>query len=288
MKQKILYLLGMMFIIIGISKAQTNDKGFTVSADGIQVFELSPMQRKVFRHFSIDSDGEFDKKFYAELKHKIENWIESTFNEGYEDRVSEWLPKLKSRNIKINQIPNKNAFIDLIFSQSDYGDSMGCKRNAKPVQVMVNGEQLPTITKERQMLICSVHGPSKFSVDDFKKGLPGVILGSNYHNDIQLLRKEWEPKLKSRGITNIPKSDELFADQTFLDLVFSQPDYKNKFQEKFPGRTIKVQTYTPEGMKYDDMTIPGEIDQKGSEAQYMYMSEELHKKYPTMSSFDVR
>lgn len=44
---------------------------------------------------------------------------------------------------------------------------------------------------------------------------------------VNLQKREWEPKLKSRGVAMIPTDDEAFA-----ELIFSQPDYKNRSQRE--------------------------------------------------------
>ena len=49
------------------------------------------------------------------------------------------------------------------------------------------------------------------------------ILTHKYERCFERLKKEWEPKLKERGIDMIPTNEERFA-----ELVFSQEDYQNR------------------------------------------------------------
>lgn len=59
--------------------------------------------------------------------------------------------------------------------------------------------------------------------DDMKRRLHWV-LSHKYEQCMKRLKQEWEPKLKERYET-VPSSDDGLA-----ELIFSQPDYKNKSQ----------------------------------------------------------
>ena len=56
--------------------------------------------------------------------------------------------------------------------------------------------------------------------EDMKRRLH-YILTHKYERCFERLKKEWDLKLKDRGIEMIPTNEEKFA-----ELVFSQPDYK--------------------------------------------------------------
>ncbi len=47
------------------------------------------------------------------------------------------------------------------------------------------------------------------------------ILTHKYERCFERLKREWEPKLKERGIAMVPTNDDALA-----ELIFSQPDYK--------------------------------------------------------------
>lgn len=42
------------------------------------------------------------------------------------------------------------------------------------------------------------------------------------------LKSEWEPRLKNKGIQSIPLDDDKLA-----ELIFSQPEYRNRKQRNF-------------------------------------------------------
>lgn len=48
-------------------------------------------------------------------------------------------------------------------------------------------------------------------------------LEDKYEQCFRRLRKEWEPKLEAKGVTSIPTDDI-----EFTNLVFAQPEYKDK------------------------------------------------------------
>jgi hypothetical protein len=49
------------------------------------------------------------------------------------------------------------------------------------------------------------------------------VLMHKYEQCFERLKKEWEPKLKANGVASIPLDNDEFA-----ELVFSQPDYKDR------------------------------------------------------------
>jgi hypothetical protein len=64
--------------------------------------------------------------------------------------------------------------------------------------------------------------PSEIFFDDMARRLRWVI-ESKYDACFQRLKDEWDPKLAARGIETIPTDKDKYA-----ELVFSQPDYKNR------------------------------------------------------------
>lgn len=53
------------------------------------------------------------------------------------------------------------------------------------------------------------------------------ILTHKYERCFERLKKEWEPRLKAKGIQIIPTNEDAFA-----ELVFSQPDYMNRSERE--------------------------------------------------------
>lgn len=60
--------------------------------------------------------------------------------------------------------------------------------------------------------------------DDMKRRLQYILM-HKYERCFERLKKEWEPKLKANGVTMIPTNEDQFS-----QLVFSQPNYKNRSQ----------------------------------------------------------
>ena len=57
---------------------------------------------------------------------------------------------------------------------------------------------------------------------DMKRRLE-YILTHKYEQCFKRLKAEWEPKLAAKGLESIPTNKDAFA-----ELVFSQPDYKDR------------------------------------------------------------
>ena len=68
--------------------------------------------------------------------------------------------------------------------------------------------------------------PSEIFFDDMARRLRWAI-ESKYDACFQRLKNEWDPKLANRGIETIPTNKDKYA-----ELVFSQPDYKNRSQRE--------------------------------------------------------
>lgn len=61
---------------------------------------------------------------------------------------------------------------------------------------------------------------------DIERRLAWVIT-HKYEQCFSRLKAEWDPKLSTRNIEMIPTNKEKYA-----ELVFSQPDYKNRFERE--------------------------------------------------------
>ena len=62
--------------------------------------------------------------------------------------------------------------------------------------------------------------------EDIERRLAWIIT-NKYEQCFRRLQAEWLPKLSDRGIETIPTNKEKFA-----ELVFSQPDYKNRTERE--------------------------------------------------------
>lgn len=62
--------------------------------------------------------------------------------------------------------------------------------------------------------------------EDMKRRLQYILM-HKYERCFERLKREWEPKLKSKGIKMVPTDEEEFA-----ELVFRQPEYQNRSQRE--------------------------------------------------------
>lgn len=90
------------------------------------------------------------------------------------------------------------------------------------MKISVNDHEIFTLS-ETQKKVIQNDIPSEIFDEDMKRRLKWVLLDEKYMKCFERLKKEWEPKLKERGIEMIPTNEEKFA-----QLVFSQDDYKDR------------------------------------------------------------
>ncbi len=89
------------------------------------------------------------------------------------------------------------------------------------MKISVDNDELFTLS-ETQKKVIQNDIPSEIFVEDMKRRLQWVLT-HKYERCFERFKKEWEPKLKERGIEMIPTNEEKFA-----QLVFSQDDYKDR------------------------------------------------------------
>lgn len=94
------------------------------------------------------------------------------------------------------------------------------------MKISVNDQEIFSLT-ETQKKVIKNDIPEEIFEDDMKRRLKWVLFDEKYQKCFDRLKKEWEPKLKARGIEMFPSNDEAFA-----ELIFSQPDYKNRSQRE--------------------------------------------------------
>ena len=93
------------------------------------------------------------------------------------------------------------------------------------MKISVDDKELFTLTETQKNVIKNDIHADIFD-EDMKRRLH-YILTHKYERCFERLKKEWEPKLKERGVEMIPTNEEKFS-----ELVFSQPDYKNRSQRE--------------------------------------------------------
>lgn len=94
------------------------------------------------------------------------------------------------------------------------------------MKISVNDQELFSLTETQKKVIKNDILEEIFE-EDMKRRLKWVLFDEKYQKCFERLKKEWEPKLKERGIEMFPSNDEAFA-----ELIFSQPDYKNRSQRE--------------------------------------------------------
>jgi len=92
------------------------------------------------------------------------------------------------------------------------------------MKISVNDQELFTLS-ETQKKVIQNDIPSEIFEEDMKRRLKWVLLDEKYRKCMERLRREWEPKLKEKGVAMLPTDDDAFA-----QLVFSQQDYKSRSQ----------------------------------------------------------
>ena len=89
------------------------------------------------------------------------------------------------------------------------------------MKISVDGQDLFALSETQKKVLCNELSGVELD-QDLKRRLEWVIM-HKYHQCLTRLKKEWEPKLKANGLKSIPLDDDEFA-----QLVFSQPDYKDR------------------------------------------------------------
>lgn len=97
------------------------------------------------------------------------------------------------------------------------------------MKISVNDQEIFTLT-EIQKKVIQNDIPSEIFDQDMKRRLKWVLFDEKYKRCMERLRKEWEPRLKDKGVQFLPTDDDAFA-----QLVFSQADYKDRSQRNQEG-----------------------------------------------------
>lgn len=89
------------------------------------------------------------------------------------------------------------------------------------MKIKFNDEEILSLS-ETQRKVFENDIPCEECSCDLKRRLKWVI-EHKYQKCLDRLKKEWVPKLKSKGLKSIPLDDEEFA-----ELVFAQEEYQNR------------------------------------------------------------
>lgn len=95
------------------------------------------------------------------------------------------------------------------------------------MKISVDDKELFSLNETQKKVIKDYVSEDIFE-PDMRRRLEWVIMHL-YDNAFEMLKNNWYPILKSRGIKLLPTDNDEFA-----ELVFSQPEYKSK-QERDKG-----------------------------------------------------
>lgn len=187
-----------------------------ITLNNEELLTLSEMQKKVIQNDIPSSQFESDMKrrLMHVINHPCERFIEKNAQFGRE------FLKLKG----LQYIPSeKMQFASLIFQYAPVSLSEIEKRSHS---VMVNDQHFfdISITKKQILKSCVA---KNFCCIEWSKQQLKWILQHKYERCMESLRMEWEPKLISQGMTQFP-----IDDNTFSEIVFKNPQYKNRSQRE--------------------------------------------------------
>ncbi len=91
------------------------------------------------------------------------------------------------------------------------------------MKISVDDQELFRLSETQKQVIKNDISEEMFD-EDMKRRLQYILM-HKYERCFERLKKQWEPKLKAKGVAMLPTDDEAFA-----QLVFSQPEYKTRSQ----------------------------------------------------------
>lgn len=106
------------------------------------------------------------------------------------------------------------------------------------MKISVNDQELFTLT-ETQKKVIQNDIPCEIFEEDMKRRLYWVLIGEKYRKCFERLKKEWEPKLITARYDSLPTNPDEFA-----ELVFSQPEYKNRSVREAELKTEQLREET--------------------------------------------
>jgi len=96
------------------------------------------------------------------------------------------------------------------------------------MKFVVDGEQILELNETKKKVIGNDIHEDQLN-QDLKRRV-GYIVTHKYEQCLKRLKSEWMPKLKAKGVQNVPLDDDQFA-----ELVFQQPEYKSRKQRDLDG-----------------------------------------------------
>lgn len=193
-----------------------------LSYNNKEIFELSETQKKVIQN---DIPQEI---FESDMTRRCKYWLEVPAHKHVHRERKNMEKKLKDKGRA--QIPLKeDAFMNMV------ADEFPCKCGYKDIERDAPckvGNQTFNFSAPYRKMFRKMHEERqehmseeeyiKEETEELEKRM-AWILQHKYERCLERLKLEWYPKLEARGVESIPSDEE-----EFCNLVFSQPDYKNR------------------------------------------------------------
>ena len=173
------------------------------------LFTLSETQKKVIKNDILEEEFEFD------MRRRLKYWIENPCEKVCNRKKEEWRKDLKA-----------NGASEYPVNEFELYDKYSKKLQRSDLEadhvIKVDNQELfrvkPTLRKMITQYLCN-------SDVEFCKNQLKFILQHKYERCMARLRHEWEQRLAKKGMKSFPLDNDQFA-----ELVFSQPEYKNRSQ----------------------------------------------------------
>ncbi len=100
------------------------------------------------------------------------------------------------------------------------------------MKISVDGIELFELTETQKKVIQNDIHADLFD-EDMKRRLQYILM-HKYERCFQRLKDEWDKRLRDNGVAMIPTDPDAYA-----QLVFSQPNYKDRKQKELEAAVIK-------------------------------------------------
>ena len=193
--------------------------------DGREIYELSDTQKKVIQN---DIPTEL---FESDMLRRCKYWLTHPAEREAELGADGKREALKSRG----RATLPSSFMGLAEEHADefpvrlgYSDitAIQCSVGEQSFEFPVAHQKILRKLKENDQQGKSI-GVYALEEQKFYEDSMRWIIQHKYERCLERLKKEWLPKLEERGITEVAADDQELA-----ELIFAQPDYKNRSQRE--------------------------------------------------------
>ena len=187
-----------------------------ISINDEDLLTLTEIQKKVIQNDVIMEEFEDD------MKRRLHYIIHHPANRFVEQNSKSARDFLKTRNV--SSVPaDKMEFAALVF---EYAPVPLSQEEMEKYIIKVDGKDCFEITETTKKLLKSCVAKDCCCIEWSKERLKWILM-HKYQRCMERLRRSWEPKLMASGYKELPLDDDKFA-----ELVFSQPNYKNRSQRE--------------------------------------------------------